>query len=254
MIAPPTNWLPFENRTEKEQYLRAWGVPLTAGMLFYAGCYCDAVVPCVLLGHHEKSWAVVKIGEELHCIHGERLAEMQPKHAMLDTLPDAYVVLDTETTSKYPTIAEIVEIAAIKIADGEEPQTFTALVKPKHAIPVAASEINNITNIDVADAPSWESVQEELFAFIGELPIVGHNIKYDINVIQRESQCWISNSLIDTCQWAKKAFPGRKSYKLESLKEDLFSEPQASHRALADCETTRRLLLMCAERLQKQSC
>lgn len=248
MIAPPSSWRPFESDEEKEHYFREWGLSMTATMVFYAGHYADRVTPCEVLGRHGESWAVIKIGAELHCVHGECLAEMQPKHKMLDTLPDAYIVLDTETTSKFPSFAEIVEIAAIKFAKDEAPQIFTTLIKPKHKIPASVTKINGITNEEVADAPAWETIKEEFLEFVGELPIVGHNIKYDINVIQRESRCWMSNPLIDTCQWARKTFPGRKSYKLESLKEDFFPEESVSHRAMADCEATHRLLLACVER------
>lgn len=245
MIPPKEGWHKFSDGEDKEAHYRKWGLSLSAPMIFYNGHYSNGIVSCKVLGYQGSSMAVIQIDEELHCIHGEYLCEMQPKRRKAEGIPTEYVVLDTETTSKYMAFAEIIEVAAIKYKDGEKVDTFSTLIKPIRKIPDSASEVNGITDADVTNAPSWDTVKNDFFSFIGNLPIVGHNITYDINVIQHQSNTWIDNPCIDTMQRAKKSFPGRKNYKLESLKQDLALGDQISHRALADCETTNALLWAC---------
>ena len=245
MIAPKEGWQEFLDGEDRELHLRRWGLSLSAPMFFYDGHYSDSYVPCKVLGYQSDSWAVIQVRDELHCIYGEHLSEMQPKKKKAEGWPDEYVIVDTETTSKYTAFAEIIEIAAIKYKDDIECGQFSTLIKPKRGIPASATEVNGITNDDVACAPSWGMIENDFFDFIGDLPIVGHNVLFDINVIQHQSKRWMPNQYIDTVQRAKQAFPRRKCYKLEVLKEEMLQIAEQSHRALEDCKTTHALFCAC---------
>lgn len=245
MIPPQKEWNTFADGVDKEKHLRLWGLSLSAPMYFYDGYFSEGIVPCKLLGYQDDKTAIIQIEDELHCIRGEYLAEMQPKKKKADGWPKEYVVVDTETTSKFTAFAEIIEIAAIKYKNDIECGQFSTFVKPKRSIPASATKVNGITDADVADAPSWQDVEDDFFAFVGELPIVGHNVLYDIGVIQHQSMRWMPNTYIDTVQRAKQAFPGRKCYKLEALKEEVLQISEQSHRALEDCRTTYALYCAC---------
>ncbi|WP_162871171.1 3'-5' exonuclease, partial [Klebsiella pneumoniae] len=73
------------------------------------------------------------------------------KMMMANWLRSDYVIIDTETTG-LKDFDEIIEITIINMR-GEI--LLNSLVKPSRLIPPGVTEINNITNEMVADAPSW---------------------------------------------------------------------------------------------------
>lgn len=160
------------------------------------------------------------------------------------TIPEQYVVLDTETTG-FGTYDKIVEIAAIKYKSGKSIDKFVALVNPQRPIPSGASKMHGIKKEDVADAPVWESLEQDFFQFIGDLPLVGHNLSFDIRMLEQQSKIKIENYKIDTFKISKEIFPGLDSYTLEYLNAALHLTTVAAHRAFADVETTNQLLWAC---------
>lgn len=255
MFPPKGEWKEFVDKGDRERHYQMWGFSKSVSMIFYAGKYTDEPVACEVIGHQDDKWAVIKVDDCLHCIHGDHLFETQPKNEKIpDGIPADYVVFDFETTSKYPNHAKIVEAAAIKYKDGRPVDTFSSLINPKCHIPAAATEIHGITDEDVKCAPEWKEIQERFLEFIGDLTLVGHNVvDYDLKILKHMCFKWIGNKCIDTQQRAKKAFPakylakdlGITNYKLEHLKERLALSTGPSHRALEDVKTTNALLWAC---------
>lgn len=95
-----------------------------------------------------------------------------------------YVILKVDTTGLDPTSADIIRISALRV-DGEKQVKFSALVNPGRPIPSEASEISGVTDEDVKDAPSFEEVKESFLVFIDHLPIMGHNIEFDLKFINK---------------------------------------------------------------------
>ena len=97
------------------------------------------------------------------------------------------VVIDTETTGLDPVEARIVEFAAIRILGGRlSDEMFRGLVSPGVSIPAAATAIHHIDDAKVAGAPSFAKVWPALVDFIGGIVVVGHNIGFDLAVLERE--------------------------------------------------------------------
>lgn len=158
---------------------------------------------------------------------------------------DDYVVLDLETTGMIPTFDEIIEIAALRIRNGSIVDSLQTLVKPRYEIDDFITELTGITNDMVADAPEIEDVAPILFEFIGDDPIVGHNVSFDLSFLNQIS-C-LENVHGDTLPLSRKLFPELKKYKLETL-TDFFGLSKNEHRALADCNATFELY----ERLKRE--
>lgn len=95
-----------------------------------------------------------------------------------------YVAVDVETTGRYLT-DEIIEVSAVKFVDGYPKESFNQLVKPSELIPAEATEINNITNEMVRNAPKISEVVKLFDEFIGDWPIVGHNLRFDLRFLYR---------------------------------------------------------------------
>lgn len=158
-------------------------------------------------------------------------------------LPEDYVVLDLETTDRYPTTAQIVEISACKVHRGEIVDWFDSMVNPLCHIPAEASEKNHIYDSDVADAPCFCEIADELAAFLGDLPLVGHNIdRFDRHVLENHFDRELDNPIIDTLALSRKLFNGFPSHKLDYLNQVFCLSMNPAHRAHADVLTTKRLL------------
>jgi DNA polymerase III subunit epsilon len=157
--------------------------------------------------------------------------------------PKTFIVLDLETTGLDPSTCEIIEIAAIKVAlDKQTHPTFQRLVRPTRKIPAFITNLTGITQAMVdAEGVYLHKAMRELLAFIGDAPIVAYNAEFDMGFLRKAANdCGLSLPNQSTCalKMARKAFPGKKSYKLEHLATE-FSLPNSDHhRALSDCERT----------------
>lgn len=82
MIHPNEPVIPFESEDQKLSYLRSWGLVSPKAekvkQLYYRGLFADDYTPCEVIGRLEKTFIVIQINGEQHCIHPEYLAEMQP--------------------------------------------------------------------------------------------------------------------------------------------------------------------------------
>ena len=96
-------------------------------------------------------------------------------------------IFDLETTGLSITTDRIVEIAIIRVeADGSE-REFIRRVNPQMPIPAEVSAIHGIFDTDIADAPTFAEIAEEVVDFIGESDLAGYNSnKFDIPVLAEE--------------------------------------------------------------------
>lgn len=96
---------------------------------------------------------------------------------LLEHAPE-YVVVDIETTGGSAARGDkIVEIAALKIRDGETVDLFHRFVNPEK--PIKNSHIHGITNERVKDEQTISPVIHAFKDFLGDLPIVSHHIGFD---------------------------------------------------------------------------
>jgi DNA polymerase-3 subunit alpha (Gram-positive type) len=154
---------------------------------------------------------------------------------------DSYVVLDLETTGLDPkTGAEIMEFGAVRVENRKIVAEYETLIKPKQNPPAEIEILTGIRASDLQDAPDLESVRTKITEFIGDLPIIGHNISFDLDFLKHFG-FEIQQGNIDTCALATTLIPKVASFSLETL-ADFFSLPEEeAHRAIGDVRTTQRL-------------
>lgn len=164
-----------------------------------------------------------------------------------------FVVLDTETTGLSPKGEKVVEVAAVKVKDGEETR-FHSLINPERHIPGRASSVHGIHDEDVKDAPTFAQILPDLTDFLEGLPVVGHNVNFDLRFLgyeylnaDAEIPC---EKYVDTVTLARRAFPERSDYKLASLIRDYnLIEGEQEHRAGSDVDATLALFRLCCAEL-----
>ena len=155
------------------------------------------------------------------------------------------VVLDFETTGLTPTADRIIEIGAVKIADGVITEEFSMLCDPGIPLPPKITDITGITSAMLAGKPPAAEGVKQLMAFIGNLPVAAHNAPFDIGFLKAElrraGQTFFA-PVIDTLQLARRIYPGRKSYRLGAICRMLKIKLTNAHRAVHDAAATAKCL------------
>ncbi|SVD97507.1 uncharacterized protein METZ01_LOCUS450361, partial [marine metagenome] len=66
-------------------------------------------------------------------------------------------------------------------------EEFTTLVNPEIPVPKEIITLTGITNQMVIDSPLIADVIPDLINFVGNTPLVGHNIDFDYNFIKNNA-------------------------------------------------------------------
>jgi DNA polymerase-3 subunit epsilon/ATP-dependent DNA helicase DinG len=147
------------------------------------------------------------------------------------------VSLDIETTGLDPKSDSIIEIGAVKFNENRVLDEFSTLINPRKPINSFITNLTGITNAMVMNAPLLADVYPELETFIGDHPILGQNVGFDISFFQRYS-AFKKNPLIDTYELAAVLMPGAPRYNLGSLCYQLGVMLSDAHRAINDARAT----------------
>lgn len=152
------------------------------------------------------------------------------------------VALDIETTGLDPKDDAILEIGAIRFNGRRIEEEWSTLVNPGRAIPQFITQLTGITNQMVAHAPPISDVLAELADLVGDVPIVGHNISFDLAFLSRH-RLFQYNDNIDTYEMASVMLPNASRYALGTLAQILAVPFPATHRALDDSLATQGVYL-----------
>ena len=147
------------------------------------------------------------------------------------------VSIDIETTGLDENREAIIEVAAVKFNGRRVEDEFTTLINPGKAIPEFITGLTGIDNAMVRQAPRLRDISHELTAFVGDSPILGHNIKFDIGFL-RKAGLFQFHQTIDTYELASVLMPMASRYNLGSLGQQLNIPLPATHRALDDARVT----------------
>ena len=156
---------------------------------------------------------------------------------LLKNFPKGLVALDLETTGLSPLIDKIIEIAAIKVTP-EGVETYEQLINPKIPIPELTTDIHGIKDADVANKPSIEDCMPEFKSFIGQLPLLAHNAKFDIGFLvfahHNIDSTLGKNKVYCSIKASRQAFRDMPNHKLGTLAAELGIPLVNHHRALDD--------------------
>ncbi|MBR1753612.1 3'-5' exonuclease [bacterium] len=148
------------------------------------------------------------------------------------------IVLDIETTGLDFTREKMVEFAAVRLENGKIKDEFQTLINPQQHIRHSSYEIHHISEDMVKDAPTEEEIMPKIMEFIGDYPIVGHNVIFDYSFINEASKRvfghGINNQKIDSQQMFKEIAPDLESHGLSALTQRFGVELVNHHRAMAD--------------------
>jgi DNA polymerase III subunit epsilon len=166
------------------------------------------------------------------------------RHRGTDVAGVDFVVVDVETTGLDAVSERVIEVAAVRIRDGEVIDEFATLVDPGRA--VRNTEYHGITTADVEGAPTWAQVAPTLLSYLSGAVMVCHNSVFDHAFLSDEF-CRIGIDIGATptlCTLlAARSQLDLWGYRLRSVTGRVTGIwPDFEHTALDDARTTARLL------------
>lgn len=152
---------------------------------------------------------------------------------------EPFVSIDFETANENRGSA--CSVALVKFDEsGVEVGRLSTLLRPHESLdyfsPVNVS-VHGITAEDVTEAPSWDEVHGEIANFIGDVPMVAHNMAFDGYVLTDLDQLYGKESLLNrrfcTVRLSRRLFPEMEYRGLEEVFDHYFPDEFFSHHEAA---------------------
>ncbi|MHC1747086.1 MAG: ATP-dependent helicase [Cellulosilyticaceae bacterium] len=160
---------------------------------------------------------------------------------------NSIVVLDVETTGLDTTKDDIIQIAAIRYGEKGVQDTLDILVKPTKSVG-DSYYVHGFSDAELEEkGVSQQIALRTLLSFIKNAVIVGHNVKYDLQIINsslyRYELLPVDNKWVyDTLDLAQKIYPNLENHKLSTLSALVETNRKPSHNALDDILATSEVL------------
>lgn len=156
---------------------------------------------------------------------------------LLDQFPNGIVAIDIETTGLSPLLDRVIELAAIKVKNGQV-EFWDQLIDPKIEIPQNTVDIHGISQDMVEGKPKLEQVWDEFHTFCGDLPLIAHNAKFDVGFLvfatHQMKKNFGSRDVYCSVKASRKAFPHMENHRLGTLAKTLKIKLENHHRASDD--------------------
>lgn len=155
-----------------------------------------------------------------------------------------YVVIDIETTGLAPGSSAIIELAALRVKNGQIAGKFQTLVNPEQSISRFITNLTGITNAMTRNAPKIHNALTDYLDFVAGDVVIGHNVHFDVNFIYDNAVAYLNrpfcNNFIDTMRISRKLYKHCRGHKLTDLVRRFEIGTAVMHRALADVEQTQQ--------------
>jgi DNA polymerase III subunit alpha, Gram-positive type len=170
---------------------------------------------------------------------------------------DTFVVFDVETTGLSAVYDTIIELAAVKIRDGEIIDRFESFANPHHRLSATTINLTGITDDMVQNAPDVGEVIQRFHDWIENDVLVAHNASFDMGFLnvgyKNIGLEKAKNPVIDTLELGRFLYPEMKNHRLNTLTKKFDIDLTQHHRAIYDAEATGYLLLkMLKDALEKE--
>jgi DNA polymerase III subunit epsilon len=171
-----------------------------------------------------------------------------------------FIVCDVETTGLSSTNNRVIEIAMIKVHNGEIKEKISSLINPMQHIPREITYLTGITNEDVLDKPTFGEFAYNIVDFMkcddDSVPVfTGHNVSFDYKFLTEEfKRCGerFDQRTLCTCKLARRLLRRLKSKSLINVAEYYNIGFSNYHRAYDDTLATAKILLIFLDMLNEK--
>jgi DNA polymerase-3 subunit epsilon len=175
-------------------------------------------------------------------LHDELPMVVMGPETPLDDLP--VLVFDAESTGLDVKKDRMVQMGGVRVHGGRVFQvaTIDRLINPGRGIPAASTAIHGIGDLMVAHAPPFDAVWPCLEPLLRGAVLVGHNIGFDLALLQRECALaeipFVPPPTLDTLLLAGLLLPDIGQLSLENVAATLGVDVHGRHTALGDALVT----------------
>ena len=157
-----------------------------------------------------------------------------------------YVVVDVETTGRDFDKDRIMEVALLKIRESEIVERFQCFIKSGVGFPADAERLTDITDDTIEkQGIGEEDALKKISEFIGNDLIVGYDVQFHVNFIQKLAKRVGKDITIkktrDILRMVRRELDDLENYKLETVAEYFSLNTGNVHRALINCILAHRI-------------
>ncbi len=168
-----------------------------------------------------------------------------------------FVSFDLETTGLDANKDYVIEFGAVKVVDGVATERYQQFIKPPVRIPKFIQKLTGINDDMVKDAPTFEDVVDDLYDFLGDHPLVAHNVHFDHNFLNVKRAdidgIPLRNTLLDTLSLVRTVRYDMINHKLGTVAEFYGLSKEGAHRADYDADLVADILLILISEMQRMS-
>lgn len=149
----------------------------------------------------------------------------------------AYVFVDVETTGVSAARGKVIEVAAIRVEDNQVVKEFSTLINPEMPISYQITQITGITDGDVADAPTFREIADDLLSVLEGAVLVAHNVRFDYSFLKQEFRRidkQFSPKQVCTVKLSRRLYPELSRHRLSDLIAHHGFSFESRHRAYDD--------------------
>lgn len=171
-----------------------------------------------------------------------------------EPLDGTFVAFDIETTGLSPLNAEIIEIGAVKITNGQVVETFDELINPGFEVSDFTTNLTGITNEMLENKPNIDDVLPKFLNFIGEHPLIAHNAPFDCGFVSYACQkrnLKFENPSIDTLVFSRCVDSAQKKHTLDAVAGRYDINMGSHHRADDDANTCAMIFLALVNKIKE---
>ena len=166
---------------------------------------------------------------------------------------ESFIAVDLETTGLEPPAAEILEIGAVRVDNGQIVDRFQTYVKPVGAIPEETTRLTGITAATVRDAQRIDTGIEEFRSFAAERPLIAHHGRFESRFLNALNRFPDEVSVHSVRELARAAAPTLRDHRVETLAGTFSVQCDTPYKALSDAETLAGIYLNLIELLRSVS-
>lgn len=154
-------------------------------------------------------------------------------------LPEKLVFVDLETTGVSTTHGRVLEVGMLRVENGVVIDTFSSLINPLTYIPPEIEKLTGISQKDIEDAPTFDSLAKDIYTFLKDGIFVAHNVRFDYGFLKSEfarSEIAFTQRHFCTVRLSRLLYPRYKRHNLDSIIERFGFSCEKRHRALDDAK------------------
>lgn len=163
----------------------------------------------------------------------------------MSVLDGPLVFVDIETTGVSYSRNRVIEVAAIRVENNEIVDSFTSLVDPQSELPPFISSLTGIYASDLAGAPTFYDIADELYRIMEGAVFVAHNVRFDYGFLKREfadTGRKFNPKLLCTVRLSRSLYPAERHHKLQNLIDRCGIIVESRHRAFDDAKVMWRFI------------